>query len=321
VAVEIQDIAVRRRAHVVHLYEHEAELMGTAGPYLAAGAVAGEVAIVIATETHRRAFETELDACGIDLAQASASGRFISLDAATTMASLMADGRIDHEVFHELVGGLVREACESGRPVRAYGEMVALLWEAGDVLAAIELETLWNDLACELPFSLFCSYPAAAVAGSEHTAALHAVCDLHSSVLRPSSGDLRADCYPETDVAAAAFPAELEAPGRARRLVIGALRRRGCNDTLVDQAAVVLSELANNAVLHAGSGFSIVVRIQDATLRIEVRDASPLDATAAGHGLVVRAAHGLGLIDALATRWGAEGAHTGKLVWAELGIG
>ena len=33
-----------------------------------------------------------------------------------------------------------------------YGEMVAVLWAAGDVMAAAELEELWNDLAREIPF-------------------------------------------------------------------------------------------------------------------------------------------------------------------------
>jgi hypothetical protein len=44
---------------------------------------------------------------------------------------------VDTDAFDEVVGGLVREASASGRPVRAYGEMVAVLWAAGDVAAAI----------------------------------------------------------------------------------------------------------------------------------------------------------------------------------------
>ena len=80
----------------------------------------------------------------------------------------------------------MRDAAASGRRVRAYGEMVALLWDAGDVLGAIELETLWHELGRELSFSLFCSYPASSVSGPEHAQALHQVCHLHSAVLRPA---------------------------------------------------------------------------------------------------------------------------------------
>ncbi len=157
-AVQTQaDIAVESGEHVVQFYEHESEPLGAVVPYLAAAAAGGEAAIVIATEAHRRAFEGELEADGIDLVKAGEDGRFFSLDAATTMASFMADGKIDHEAFHEVIGGLVRTASETGRPIRAYGEMVALLWDVGDVLAAIELETLWNDLAREV--SSLCSAP------------------------------------------------------------------------------------------------------------------------------------------------------------------
>ena len=77
----------------------------------------------------------------------------------------------------------MRRAAATGRPVRAYGEMVALLWEHGDVLAAIELEELWNDLGRELDFSLLCAYRSASVQGDEHAQALEQVRLLHSSEL------------------------------------------------------------------------------------------------------------------------------------------
>lgn len=318
-AVQTRDLAVERGEHVVQFYEHDSELVGAVVPYLTAAAEACGVAIVIATEAHRRAFEAELEAEGLDLAQASAGGRFFSLDAAGTMAAFMADGQIDHGAFHEVIGGLVRTASESGGPVRAYGEMVTLLWDAGNVLAAIELERLWNDLARELPFSLFCSYPTASVSGSEHAEALHQVCHLHSSVLYPSAEGIQGavDGSSETEVTAD-FPAERDSPGRARRLVIGKLRRWGHDDTLVEDAVLVVSELATNAVVHADSPFSITVRVKDSVLHVAVQDAAPLAATARENGLIPRTGHGLGLIELLSTHWGVEDTHDGKVVWAEL---
>src|SRR5271156_79171 len=80
-----------------------------------------------------------------------------------------------------------------------------------------ELETLWNDLRRELPFSLFCAYPATSVSGPEYAQALHEVCDLHSSLVRFST---------EADVAAE-FAADRRSPGRARRLVVAALLQWG----------------------------------------------------------------------------------------------
>lgn len=318
-AIETQDIAVSSGEHVVKFYEHDRELVEAVVPYLMAAVEADEVAIVIATEAHRMAFQSALGGNGIEHRNAAGGGGFFWLDAADTMAAFMAGGKIDHAAFHRVIGGLVREAGGSGRSVRAYGEMVALLWDDGDVLGAIELETLWNDLARELPFALFCAYPAASVSGSEHEAALHQVCHLHSSVLDAPANSDQADVPSETEIVAE-FPAGHDSPGHARRAAVAALRRWGCEDTLVEDTALVLSELASNAVLHAGSPFSIQVRAEKSMLRVAVRDQSPLSANmpAEKGGLVVDPMHGLGLIDALCTRWGVEGTSNGKVVWAQL---
>jgi anti-sigma regulatory factor (Ser/Thr protein kinase) len=316
--VQTENETVGSGEHVVHFYEHDAELVEAVAPYLSAGARAGDVAIVIATRAHRHAFELALEAEGVDLAGAGARGEFVSLDAAETMAAFMSDGEIDRAAFHEVIGGLVRRAAGSGRRVRAYGEMVALLWDAGEVLAAIELETLWNDLARELPFTLFCSYPAASVLGSEHADALHEVCQLHSSVLHGGDGPSEGKDGRGPSELKARFSAELNAPGRARRLLMSEMRQWGHDEPLVQDAALVLSELATNAVRHAGSPFSIAVRVEGSMLRIAVGDSRPL-ATALRNGeLTPQPLHGLGLIDALSTDWGVDGAADGKVVWAEL---
>ena len=113
--------------------------------------------------------------------------------------------------------------------------------------------------------------------------------------------------------------AERDSPGRARHLVVAALREWGHDETLVENAALVLSELATNAVVHAGSPFSVAVRVEDSTLRVAVQDASPLAAgVSEERGLIPRTGHGLGLIDELSTRWGVESTPDGKVVWAEL---
>jgi hypothetical protein len=139
--------------HVVTFYDRESELAQTVGSYLADAIDAGGSGIMIATETHRRAFEAELQRAGIDAAQAFADKALWSLDAAQTLAGLMPSGHIDAQAFRREVGSIIRGAARAGRPVRAFGEMVALLWDAGDVLGAIELEELWTQLGSELPFS------------------------------------------------------------------------------------------------------------------------------------------------------------------------
>jgi MEDS: MEthanogen/methylotroph, DcmR Sensory domain/Histidine kinase-like ATPase domain len=306
--------------HVVHFYELESELVGAVAPYLSAGIQAGETTIVIAGEAHRQAFRAELDAGGdIDLAQLSREGRFIELDAATTMAAFTVEGQIERVAFHNAIGDLFRKVAKSGRAVRAYGEMVALLWDAGEVLAAIELETWWNELAHELPFSLFCSYAAASVSESGHAEALHRICHLHSSVVHPCAEDDQGERSPFDGLSLTAeFEAERDAPGQARRMLIAALRLEGYAETLVQDAALVLTELATNAVLHAQSPFSVSISSEDSMLRIAVTDRDQLTAGHLGEGLVSPPGRGIGLIDAISTRWGTKSHSSGKTVWAEL---
>ncbi len=94
------------------------------------------------------------------------------------------------------------------------------------------------------------------------------------------------------------------------------LRERGAKARPQD-AALVVSELAANAVLHAGSRFSVSVEMGSSSLRVAVSDGSPI-AGAERAAMVPRRMRGLDLVDALAARWGVEAARDGKAVWAEL---
>jgi anti-sigma regulatory factor (Ser/Thr protein kinase) len=305
--LELEDIAVGASDHVVRFYELESELSETAGRYLIDGARAGEVAIVVATQAHRRAFEAELAAAVIDPAESRRAGTLVWLDAAATMARFITGGRIDRDAFDRVIGAVVRQARESGRPVRAFGEMVSLLWDAGHVLTAIELEELWNELRRDLPFSLLCAYHSESVSGSEHAESLSQICHLHSSVLRLAESEV-----------SGRFPAEHSAPGEARRLVAHALGRWGHSGTFSEAAQLVVTELATNAVLHAGSEFSVLARAEDAGVWISVHDSCPLAPTVRDEGPMGASGRGLHLVAAIAVDWGVELTAEGKTVWAKL---
>jgi hypothetical protein len=66
--------------------------------------------------------------------------------------------------------------------VRAYGEMVDILWQQGKRAAALALEEMWTDLAEVFPFDLLCAYAMAPFCDAPGTGALSAVCDAHSDV-------------------------------------------------------------------------------------------------------------------------------------------
>jgi anti-sigma regulatory factor (Ser/Thr protein kinase) len=232
-----------------------------------------------------------VEAAGTDTA------RFVALDAGATLARFRAGGRIDRSEFRRVIGGVIRSA--GGGSVRAYGEMVALLWESGDILAAIELEELWNELGRELEFWLLCGYRRESVAGKE--TALQDVCRLHTAVQ-----------------ATGHFGARLEAPRAARGLVADTLRRDGADRTLLSDAQVVATELAANAVSHARSRFSVAVRTGASAVRIAVRDTSPLRPVRRNPKPTEGSGRGIALVEALASAWGVESTGGGKTVWAEL---
>jgi hypothetical protein len=158
-SIEAQTAAAPRE-HLVQFYADDAALVRSASAHIGDGLSDEEVAIVVATHEHMQAFEAALVARGIDVVEARERGRLIVLDAQDTLAKLVTHEGFGSDAFNLVVGDVVREASKSGRGVRAYGEMVALLWDRGDVAGVLELESLWNALGVEVAFSLLCAYPA-----------------------------------------------------------------------------------------------------------------------------------------------------------------
>ncbi|WP_028642983.1 response regulator [Nocardioides sp. URHA0020] len=116
------------------------------------------------------------------------------------------------------------------------------------------------------------------------------------------------------------LPHDLSSVSDARRFVKRQLAAWGIVDPL-DDALLVVSELAANALTHAHSSYRVRLASSDAALRIEVNDDGT--GTPEPQPLTDDEEHGRGLhlVGALAASWGMDVAETGgKLVWAELPI-
>jgi hypothetical protein len=179
-----------RSDHVVAFYDDEAFLTRTVAQFVRTGLVRGETVLVVATARHHEGFRRELAELGVDTAPHLRAGRYVALDANATLARLAPDGELDVEYFREQVGGLVRRALAAGVRIRAFGEMVALLWERGELATALQLEDLWNDLEERTPFPLLCGYPLRGFASDETAAHFHAVCERHTGVTTESYASL-----------------------------------------------------------------------------------------------------------------------------------
>jgi anti-sigma regulatory factor (Ser/Thr protein kinase) len=305
---------------VVQFYGDDQELAASVGSYLGEGLVAGDYAVVVATLPHRVAFEAELAGAGIDVTAAVAAGRLVVRDAAQTLQGFWAGDQLDRDRFEAMAGSLLGPAADAGQPVRIYAEMVALLWDAGQVAAAIELEALWNDLGSRLPFSLLCGYPARLVTGGADAGAMAAVCRLHMGVIGPYPGLPPGAAGPAQGAGAArSFPQALDSARAARHFVLDALGPREDHAVAMD-AAIIIAELAANAVLHARSGFTVAVSRSAASVRISVRDAAPVPMAHGCASLAVSHGHGLWVVDQVADTWAVEPLPDGKVVWADLPV-
>jgi anti-sigma regulatory factor (Ser/Thr protein kinase) len=313
--------------HAVRFYGADSELAAAVAEYLAEGLRSGDGVLVVATEAHRCLFAENLAGNDIDVRAYSDAGRLLMADAAGQLGRFLAVDRLDRELFESVAADLIRRAAGAGRRVRIYAEMVALLWDAGQVTLAIELEELWNELGARVPFSLLCGYPARLLTDAGQADAVRQIFALHSSVTVAGHGahsahSARGGHAPDGRTAerARSFPFELDSVRAARHFVTGTLTP-AAGDALAGDAAIIATELAANAVLHAKSAFTVTVSASASAVRIAVRDERPLTPAGGAEPFQVRHDHGLGVVARIARGWAVERLSDGKVVWAELDAG
>ena len=152
----------RIHAHrpAVQFYGNEESLYTTVGGFLSEGLVAGQPAIIIATEPHRQAIVEQLTARFIDVEHAQEIGDLVLVDAHEALSVFMLADLPDATAFESYFGDVMTRILNGRKRtvVRAYGEMVDVLWKDGRTEAAIKLEILWNKLATAYQFALLCGY-------------------------------------------------------------------------------------------------------------------------------------------------------------------
>lgn len=148
------------QSHAVRFYGDDNELSTAVAEFLVEGFGHGQPAVMIATPTHEQGILEQLLLRDIDVMSARKIGDLVVLNAEQTLSTFMVAGTPDPALFRRHVGGVFEQATRGRErtPVRAYGEMVDVLWKQGRTDAAIRLEVLWNELATQHSFSLLCSY-------------------------------------------------------------------------------------------------------------------------------------------------------------------
>lgn len=168
--------------HFVLFYDSDSYLTESVRDFIVTGLHNGEDTVVVATQEHREQLEFALEEAGVDVRAARAEGRYLTLDAAATLSEFMVDGDPDPALFDKTIGGMMSRASEGGRALRVFGEMLALLWDDGNIPAVIRLEEFWNSILEAQPFALMCAFPMRSFSHQGETEQFNEVCDRHSRV-------------------------------------------------------------------------------------------------------------------------------------------
>lgn len=174
--------------HLVQIYDNDDVILDSLEGFVSSGFNTGDSIIIIATQAHLKALNERLEKEGFDLPGLCSSDQYIPLDAEETLAKFMVNGWPDDQLFMNVVEGLVSRAQgKTNRKVRAYGEMVAILWAQGNGGATVRLEHLWNKFCEKEAFCLFCAYPRTAFTQNVASSINH-ICSTHTKVI---SGNLK----------------------------------------------------------------------------------------------------------------------------------
>jgi anti-sigma regulatory factor (Ser/Thr protein kinase) len=113
------------------------------------------------------------------------------------------------------------------------------------------------------------------------------------------------------------LPSVVDSVPAARRFVREALSDLAAS-AASDDAEVLVSELATNAILHARTEFTVEVSRREDRIRVRVHDLSRLVPRQRFYGADATTGRGIRLVATLSSDWGVDPEGTGKAIWFEL---
>jgi hypothetical protein len=169
--------------HVVQIYESDEVFLNLLTGFVRNGVDAGDCVIVIATAEHIKSVESSLASSNYNVSQLISNNRYIPLDAEVSLSKFMINDWPDENLFNEFVSDAISEPHGQGKQIRAFGEMVAVLWAKGQVGATVRLEQLWNKFCETQAFCLFCAYPKSGFTQDASESVMH-ICGAHSKMIK-----------------------------------------------------------------------------------------------------------------------------------------
>ncbi len=173
--------------HLLQIYENETIFLSSLEGFAGSGFIAGDSVIIIATQSHLNALNERLEFHGFDLKTLIAEKKYFPLDAEKTLSRFMIHAWPDEVLFVDTISKLMKEAKQNNNKVRAFGEMVALLWAKGNNGATVQLEHLWNRFCENEEFALFCAYPKSGFTQKPADSMQH-ICSAHTHIISGEAG-------------------------------------------------------------------------------------------------------------------------------------
>ena len=180
--------------HVLQIYENDDSFLNALAGFVGGGINAGDCVIVIATEAHLNALNHQLLSYGVHVQTLINDERYFPLNAEVTLSRFMVNGWPDETLFTQTVGSLIAKARNRGRRIRAFDEMVAILWAQGHNGATVQLEALWNNFMKKEDFCLFCAYPKIGFTQNIQESIQH-ICNCHSKLINGTEKQLTEVVY------------------------------------------------------------------------------------------------------------------------------
>ena len=173
------------RRHEVQFYSADSVLVEGFADCISAALKTDNAAIVLATKAHRESLVQKLKSDGLNIDAAIRRGTYVQLDAAYMLSTIMVSGTPDHVRFFEGLGGLIAStaiAAKKENPrIAICGECVGLLCAEGNTGAAIQLETVGNDLIRAHNVDIMCGYPMSGFLDGEEDSSFKSISAQHTT--------------------------------------------------------------------------------------------------------------------------------------------
>ncbi len=169
--------------HIVQVCQDESSQAEMLTQYVMEGLENSEGVVIIARPALRKAVISKMNGIDLDAQVLKSEGKIKFFDAEFLLSGILIDGVLDKQAFQQFVASPVLAMQLKFGKVRAFGEMVDVLWKHAQQDLAIELEGWWGELCDKHGFMLLCTYLLNSLDPNNYENSLERICKCHTPSL------------------------------------------------------------------------------------------------------------------------------------------